>query len=218
MRPRSAARSMRRDQIGKIAVAPIAGRSDPVKLHRKRPHPRGRVFTTLIGTIAGKRPGMRRRSMDRRSRDRDMQAKYAMRQGLAAGGARGKRPRRRLVSAPTRFPTEAEGLPGPLRWSDAIGLPAHDHGPWQQPGRLLSPPLPENPRSLARTSGSTDRRCPNASRYSVSRPHRAARSKISFMIGALYAAIGRAAGQAQTGNIFPTIGRPTTWPIRTWFR
>ena len=126
-----------RDQIGKIAVAPIAGRSDPVQLHRKRPHPRGRGFTTLIGTIRTNDQACDVGQWTCRSRDSDMQAKDPMRQALREvehGGnalAVGD-----LLLRPDLPPKRKAFRDAQVE--GAIGLPAYHHGPRQHAGRLLA--------------------------------------------------------------------------------
>src|SRR3954465_8452167 len=174
-----------RDQIGKIAVAPIAGRSDPVKLHRKRPHPLGRGFTTLIGTIRTNDQASVVAQWTCRSRDSDMQTKDPMRQAFREeehGGSaltvgdlllRPHLPAKRKAFRDV----QAEGMigfsappPGPAE-EGGWGPPPPGRGSMRGPS---SPPIARESSSLARTSGSTDCTCPNASRNSVSKPHRAA--------------------------------------------
>lgn len=68
-------------QIRKISVTPISGRSDPVKLHRERPHSRRRLFTALKCALRANDQACGVARWSRGSRDRNMQAKYAIREG-----------------------------------------------------------------------------------------------------------------------------------------
>ena len=123
-------------------MAPVAGRAHPIKLHSERPHPLGRLLATLIGPIGAYDQAGGVGQGARRSRDRDMQAKDAMGQvmrqvedgghDLAAGD---------FLLGPD-FPPKREAF-----WNrqveGAVGLPAHDHGPGQQPGGPSSPAASE---------------------------------------------------------------------------
>jgi hypothetical protein len=80
-------------------------------------------------------------------------------------------------------------------------------------GSMRSAALRPEARALrirVRTSGSTVRRFPNASRYSVSKPQRAARSNTRSMVAALYDRPDLACGAKD----FVWIDGPTTRTIR----